>query len=73
MNPYINNTDSEVQQMLSMIGVKSIDGLFVDIKPEHRPKSFNLPEGKSEFEVMRILMIILLIVLIIWFIVQVAK
>ncbi len=51
MNPYITNTDSEVQQMLSTIGVKSIDGLFADIKPEHRPKSFNLPEGRSEFEV----------------------
>ena len=52
MNPYINNTDSEIQQMLLTIGVKSIDGLFADIKPEHCPKSFNLPEGKSEFEVM---------------------
>lgn len=52
MNPYINNTESEVKEMLSTIGVKSIDELFVDIKPQHRPQSFNLPEGKSEFEVM---------------------
>ncbi|MBF0330556.1 MAG: aminomethyl-transferring glycine dehydrogenase subunit GcvPA [Candidatus Omnitrophica bacterium] len=38
--------------MLETIGVKSIDALFVDIKPEHAPKSFDLPSGKSEFEVM---------------------
>ena len=38
--------------MLKTIGVKSIEDLFVDIKPQHRPKSFDLPEGKSEFEVM---------------------
>lgn len=37
--------------MLDVIGVKSIDELFSDIKPEHRPKSFDLPSGKSEFEV----------------------
>ncbi len=52
MNPYITNTDSEVKEMLKTIGVKSIDELFADIKPENRPKSFNLPEGKSEFEVL---------------------
>lgn len=49
--PYISNSENDVQQMLKVIGVKSIDDLFVDIKPQHRPKSFNLPEGISEFEV----------------------
>lgn len=37
--------------MLSTIGAKSIDDLFVDIKPSQRPKSFNVPTGKSEMEV----------------------
>ena len=51
MNPYIANTKEEVHQMLNAIGVKSIDDLFVDIKPHQRPRSFNIPKGKSEFEV----------------------
>ncbi|MDE2214924.1 MAG: aminomethyl-transferring glycine dehydrogenase subunit GcvPA [Candidatus Omnitrophica bacterium] len=37
--------------MLKDIGVKSIDGLFAGIKPEHRPKSFDLGKGLSEQEV----------------------
>ncbi len=51
MNPYIANTDDDVAQMLKAIGVRSIDDLFVDIKPQHKPKSFALPPGKSEQEV----------------------
>ena len=39
--------------MLKDIGVDNIDALFADIKPEHRPKSFDLPAGLSEYEVMR--------------------
>ena len=41
--------------MLKTIGVASIDALFVDIKPQHAPKSFNLPSGKSEFEVVELI------------------
>ncbi|MBN1870582.1 MAG: aminomethyl-transferring glycine dehydrogenase subunit GcvPA [Candidatus Omnitrophica bacterium] len=37
--------------MLKAIGVPSIDALFEDIKLRHKPRSFNIPEGKSEFEV----------------------
>ncbi|HBR15307.1 MAG TPA: aminomethyl-transferring glycine dehydrogenase subunit GcvPA [Candidatus Omnitrophica bacterium] len=37
--------------MLKVIGVKSIDDLFQDIKPRHASQSFDLPAGKSEFEV----------------------
>jgi glycine dehydrogenase subunit 1 len=55
MNPYIANTEPEVQEMLKTIGLASMDELFCDIKPEHRPKSFNLPPGKSEFEVVQYL------------------
>jgi glycine dehydrogenase subunit 1 len=53
VNPYITNTDSEVKEMLSLMGISSIDELFADIKPHHRPKSFDLPEGMSEYDVMR--------------------
>lgn len=53
MNPYITNTPQEVEQMLEAVGVKSIDALFASIKPEHRPKSFNLARGLSESEVVR--------------------
>jgi glycine dehydrogenase subunit 1 len=53
VNPYITNTDAEVRQMLDIAGVSSMDGLFVDIKPKHRPKSFDLPDGLSEYEVVR--------------------
>lgn len=48
---YVPNTDKEVKEMLAVCGVGSIDELFVDIKPHQRPKSFNLPEGMSEFDV----------------------
>ena len=41
--------------MLSAIGVDSIDKLFKDIPKELRPKSFDIPEGKSEFEVIEYL------------------
>ncbi len=51
MNPYVANTPQEVQEMLDAIGVGSMDDLFVDIRSGHRPKSFSLPQGKSEQEV----------------------
>ena len=51
MNPYIANTSQDVASMLQAIGQKSIDDLLVDIKPRHYPQSFDLPKGKSEFEV----------------------
>jgi glycine dehydrogenase subunit 1 len=51
LNPYISNTQAETGEMLKIIGVKSIDDLFIDIKPHQRPRSFDLPEGKSESEV----------------------
>ncbi len=52
MNPYIPNTDDDVHAMLKAVGVASVDALFADIRPEHAPKSFDLPQGLSEFEVM---------------------
>ncbi len=53
MNPYIANTPEETQEMLKVIGVQTIDDLFVDIKPGLRPKSFNLPPGLCEYEVVK--------------------
>ena len=47
---YIPHTLSETQAMLKAIGVSKIDDLFCDIKKDLRAKSFNIPEGKSEFE-----------------------
>ncbi|MBM3243257.1 MAG: glycine dehydrogenase, partial [Candidatus Omnitrophica bacterium] len=46
------HTEKEKQKMLEAIGVNSIGKLFDVIPPSLRPKSFNLPSGKSEFEVM---------------------
>ena len=50
---YVPHTDKDRETMLKAIGVKSIDDLFGDIGPALRPKSFDIPEGKSEFEVCR--------------------
>ncbi|MFC1754575.1 glycine dehydrogenase, partial [Thermoproteota archaeon] len=48
---YIPHTQKETHEMLKAIGVASIGDLFKDIKPALRARSFNLPEGRSEFEV----------------------
>ncbi len=48
---YIPHTPEDIQEMLSVIGVKNIDELFKDIPLSLSPKSFNLPASRSEFEV----------------------
>lgn len=48
---YVSNTKEEVEEMLKAIGVSSIEDLFADINEDLRAKSFDLPKGKSEFEV----------------------
>ncbi len=48
---FVPHSLDEVKIMLKTIGVSSIDELFCDIKKSLYPKSFNIPEGKSEFEV----------------------
>lgn len=50
--PYVPHTEDETRQMLDTVGVSSMDELFADIKPDLRPKSFNLPPGMSEMAVM---------------------
>ena len=48
---YVPHTQGEIEDMLKTVGVSSIEDLFKDIKKELRPKSFDIPHGKSEFEV----------------------
>ena len=50
---YIPNTNKDRAEMLSSIGLKSIEELFKDIPGELKPKSFSLPSGKSELEVLQ--------------------
>ncbi len=52
MSSFIANTAQDVDEMLKIIGKKSIDSLFSDIQPRHEPKSFNIPPGISEFEIL---------------------
>lgn len=48
---YIPHTKEETREMLDVIGISSIKELFKDIKPDLRPKSFDIPNAKSELEV----------------------
>jgi glycine dehydrogenase subunit 1 len=49
---YIANTPEQISSMLKTCGVSSISELFSKIIPsELAPKSFNLPEARSEMEV----------------------
>ena len=48
--PFIPHTKEDTAAMLEYIGLKQLDELFVDIPADMRPKSFNLPEGLSEYE-----------------------
>lgn len=51
MNDFIANTEKDTRQMLEAVGVKDIEELFCDIGPHLRTRSFDLPEGRSEQEV----------------------
>jgi glycine dehydrogenase subunit 1 len=52
---FVPHTELEKKEMLKAIGLKSVGELFKDIPLSLRPKSFNIPEGKSEFEVVEYL------------------
>jgi glycine dehydrogenase subunit 1 len=47
---YVANTDEQRAEMLRTLG-RTMDDLFAVVRPELRPKSFNLPLGRSELEV----------------------
>jgi glycine dehydrogenase subunit 1 len=47
---YCPHTPEEIKEMLSAIGVATVEDLFAPIPDELRAKTFNLPAGMSEFE-----------------------
>lgn len=47
---YCPHTPEEIAEMLSAIGVASVEELFAPIPAELRAKSLNIPAGMSEFE-----------------------
>ncbi len=53
MANFTPHTDKEVKEMLSVTGAKSMDDLFKDIPAELKPKSFNIPPGETEFEILK--------------------
>ena len=52
---YCPNTPEEIREMLAVIGAGSVEDLFSPIPRDLRAKSFELPEGMSEFELMGIM------------------
>jgi glycine dehydrogenase subunit 1 len=52
---YCPNTPEEIREMLAVIGAGSVQDLFAPIPGELRAKSFDLPAGMSEFELMAIM------------------
>ncbi len=48
---FAGNTPEQRKQMLEVCGVDSVEALFDAIPGELRPKSFELPRGRSELEV----------------------
>jgi len=48
---FIANTEQQRDQMLEAIGLRSVEDLFAGIPREQRARSFDLPPGRSEFEV----------------------
>ncbi|MBI5518759.1 MAG: aminomethyl-transferring glycine dehydrogenase subunit GcvPA [Desulfovibrio sp.] len=50
--PYVPHTPEDIRRMLDVIGAPSVAALFDEIPAGLRPKSFDLPEGKSEMDVL---------------------
>jgi glycine dehydrogenase subunit 1 len=50
---YLSHTPDEIKEMLHTIGISRIDELFSSIPASLRPKSFAIPEGRSEYEVLQ--------------------
>ena len=55
MGNYLPSTAEERQAMLEAIGCRSVEDLYAQVPPEMRVEKLDLPEGKSELEVRRIL------------------
>lgn len=43
--PYIPHTPDDLQEMLSVVGVRTLDDLFADIPQDMRPKRFQTAQG----------------------------
>ena len=57
MHRFIPNTENDIKEMLEVIGVKSVDDLFIDIPEEYRLKNeLNIQDGMSEIELRRHMM-----------------
>lgn len=50
--PYVPHTPEDIRRMLGVIGAESVEALFAEIPAALRPKSFDVPEGKSEMDVL---------------------
>ena len=48
---YIPHTDVDREEMLRVIGIDSIDDLFLDVPEKHRFPQLNIPPGLTEMEV----------------------
>ncbi|WP_207694559.1 glycine dehydrogenase subunit 1 [Enterococcus sp. DIV0212c] len=55
MGNYLGSTEQQQQQMLETIGLKNMSELYQDIPKEMLVEKLDIPAGKSEFEVRRIL------------------
>ena len=53
---YFPHTADDIQEMLAVIGVKSLDELYAEVPEELKlHRELNIPEAKSEIEVRRII------------------
>ncbi|MBP2966832.1 glycine dehydrogenase (aminomethyl-transferring), partial [Acinetobacter baumannii] len=52
---YIPSSHSEQEELLSILGLNSIDDLFKEIPESLKINELNIPSGKSEVEVLRIM------------------
>lgn len=51
---YFPHTDEDLKEMLAMVGVDSLEGLYAEVPESIRFKGdYDLPEGKSEMEIRR--------------------
>lgn len=56
MYKYFPHTDDDIRQMLDVIGVNSLEDLYAEVPEELKlKKDLELPEGKSEIEVRKII------------------
>jgi glycine dehydrogenase subunit 1 len=52
---YCPHTPEEIREMLAVIGVEQSSDLFAGIPRELLARSFNLPDGMSEFDMLLLL------------------